>query len=166
MEKIDPKNKLLQQIEEAEKEYKEYDKKCKEYEDKCDKAEKTLYDLSYEYMKNYVSYRNKYIKVDDECRTVYLYVNYQMLTPYISENTDRRLYEYVLKGKGCSKDNINGHYIISDDIKIFITGKEGEFAPHNNSDVEIITKEEYEKVVNEYINNVTNIIYQTRKSIL
>ena len=152
------KEQLLQLIKEAEAEYKECSEKFSEYEKKYDKAESVLYNLSYRYMLKYVFYRNKYIKVTNDCKTTYLYVDYQLFTPYTPEDTKLQLYEYALYGKGCSKDKISEQYTISDNMKVLITGQEGEFAPHSNSEVEIITKEEFENAVEEYTRIVTNKI--------
>lgn len=150
------KEQLLQLIKEAEAEYKECSEKLSEYKKKYDKAKSVLYNLSHRHTPNHVFYRNKYIKVTNEFRTTYLYVDYQLFTPYTPEDTKLQLYEYHLHGKGCSKDNISEQYMVSDNIKVSITGQEGELGPHSNSEVEIITKEEFEKAVEEYTRIVTN----------
>ena len=152
------KEQLLQLIKEAEGEYKECSEKRSECEKKYDKAKSVLYNLSYRYMLKHAFYRNKYIKVTNECKTTYLYVDYQLFTRCTPEDTKLQLYEYALHGKGCSKDNISEQYKISDNIKVLITGEEGELGPRSNSEVEIITKEEFEKALEEYTRIVTNKI--------
>lgn len=160
MKKIDystinklPEKELVALINEAENEYEDVFKKYRKYSDKKEKLESTLYNLSYHHMMQHVKYFNKYIKVVRPFETIYMYVKYEVFTPYYTKD-NKRCYKFVLTGPGCFVSE--GNYSISNNLEIDITNDEGKLCPRKPEYVEIITKEEFDKAMKEQLTKSLN----------
>lgn len=152
---------LVTLIDEAEKEYEDVFEKYKKYSDIKEKLESTLYNLSYHHMMQHVRYFDKYIKVVRPFETIYMYVKYEVFTPYYTKD-NKRCYKFVLTGPGYFVSE--GKYSISNNLHIDITNDEGDVCPRKPEDVEIITKKEFDSAMKKQIKKSLNEYDSTRIS--
>lgn len=138
---------ILKRIEELEKEYQENNDLRFQYSVKTDELSDLLEELKYYYHSNFKSFLNKYVKVEYNDGTVcYMYVDRE-------ETHGKRTYSLNVYGPGFYYNDKNNTFMFSNSITFGFEEDHIHVFNSEINEIEIITEEEYENALEDFINN-------------